>query len=85
MTTLAECTPGDLVVVIEHGVERFMLLGALPYTKPFAIGESAEVEIPVGALAIALGINDDIFSDNSGVLDVVVSYAEGSVSVDEAK
>ncbi|MES2059143.1 MAG: hypothetical protein V4564_24590 [Pseudomonadota bacterium] len=53
--------------------------------KPFAIGESAEVEIPVGALAIALGINDDIFSDNSGVLDVVVSYAEGSVSVDEAK
>lgn len=52
---------------------------------PFAIGDSAELEIPDGAAAIALGINDDIFSDNSGALDVVVSYAEGSVSVEDTK
>jgi hypothetical protein len=39
------------------------------------------VEVPEGALAVALGINDDIFSDNSGGLDVIVQAREGEVIV----
>lgn len=47
---------------------------------PFAIGLGRTVSIPVGATQLQLGINDDIFADNTGELNLTVSQ---SVSVPE--
>jgi hypothetical protein len=47
---------------------------------PFAIGLRRTVSIPVGATQLQLGINDDIFIDNTGELNLAVSQ---SVSVPE--
>ena len=47
---------------------------------PFAIGLGRTVSIPVGATQLQLGINDDIFGDNTGELNLAVSQ---SVSVPE--
>jgi hypothetical protein len=49
---------------------------------PFAIGESAEVEVPVGAIAISLGVNDDVYADNDGTFTVTVDVPEPSVTVE---
>jgi MYXO-CTERM domain-containing protein len=41
---------------------------------PFALGDAATIEVaPVGATQLLLGVNDDIYSDNSGSLLVQVS------------
>lgn len=50
--------------------------------EPFVIGAQADIVVPGGAAAIAMGINDDNYTDNSGGLDVVVSVREGMVSVE---
>jgi len=39
---------------------------------PFKVGDSASVTIPAGATQLQLGINDDIFGDNSGFYSVEV-------------
>lgn len=49
--------------------------------RPFMIGAAAKVAVPAGAMAIALGINDDIFSDNGGRLEVTVTLPDASVTV----
>lgn len=51
--------------------------------EPFPIGSQAEVEVPEGAAAISLGLNDDIFADNNGRLEVVVTIVEAKVYVVE--
>jgi len=44
--------------------------------QPFAIKDGfRDLEVPVGATRLQLGINDDIFNDNNGALQVVVSLA----------
>lgn len=50
--------------------------------KPFLIGHAAEVTVPDGALAIGMGINDDIFGENAGGLDVVIHARTGEVIVE---
>jgi len=41
---------------------------------PFALGDATTIEVaPVGATQLLLGVNDDIYSDNSGSLLVQVS------------
>jgi hypothetical protein len=52
--------------------------------EPFAIGEQAELNVPKDAMALSLGINDDIFADNSGELTVVIRYAVPTVTGQEA-
>jgi hypothetical protein len=42
---------------------------------PFAIGLGRTVSIPVGATQLQLGINDDIFVDNTGELNLAVSQS----------
>ena len=80
--------PSRYIAAAQYPVRLNQLVGAfinadgVVVGAPFAIGVSAQVDIPEGAAAIALGINDDIFADNSGALDVVVSYVEGSVTVE---
>lgn len=52
--------------------------------QPFAIGSNAVVEIPEGASALSLGINDDKFSDNDGALTVTISMADPKVTVESS-
>ncbi len=40
---------------------------------PFAIGDNGTVTVPAGASELLLGINDDIFSDNTGSWTVSVT------------
>jgi len=40
---------------------------------PFFIGLSRIVTVPVGATRLQLGVNDDVFGDNGGAFDVVVT------------
>jgi hypothetical protein len=81
--------PSRYIPAAQYPVKLNQLVGAFINADgvivgaPFAVGIGAQVEVPEGTAAIALGLNDDIFADNSGALDVVVSYAEGSVSVEQ--
>jgi hypothetical protein len=49
---------------------------------PFPIGSSGTVRAPDDALAVALGINDDNYADNSGALSVDITVTEGQVTVE---
>lgn len=49
--------------------------------KPFLIGARAKATVPRGAMAILLGLNDDIFSDNDGQLRVIVNLPDPTVTV----
>jgi hypothetical protein len=40
--------------------------------SPFAVGNGLSMVAPAGATALLLGLNDDIFSDNSGELQIDV-------------
>jgi hypothetical protein len=40
---------------------------------PFAVNDSVDVVIPVGATRLQLGLNDDLYADNTGSLSVSVS------------
>jgi hypothetical protein len=51
--------------------------------KPFVIGRAAAVKVPEGAVALSMGINDDIFSDNSGEITVTISYLVPTVTGQE--
>lgn len=53
--------------------------------KPFVIGAGTKARIPAGALAISLGVNDDIFSDNDGTLSVTIDIPQAIVTVEEAE
>lgn len=52
--------------------------------RPFGIGKKAEVEVPEGAAAISLGVNDDAFADNFGSYDVTVHIPQPSVIVEDS-
>jgi hypothetical protein len=41
--------------------------------KPFLIGNARSFKVPAGATRLELGINDDVFLDNSGSFNVIVS------------
>ncbi len=45
--------------------------------RPFAVGEQFAVNMPANAVAIAFGINDDIYAENEGALQVRVVTAAG--------
>lgn len=51
--------------------------------QPFAVGEAAVIDVPPDAVALALGINDDIYSDNSGTLDVTIHFKVPTVEGQE--
>ena len=44
--------------------------------SPFPIGSEMTITVPEGAVAIQFGLNDDIYADNTGEIDVVVSTPE---------
>lgn len=75
-------SPASYPVKLNQLVGAFVNADGVVIGKPFPIGSAGQATIPEGAMAIALGINDDVFSDNSGALDVVVSYSTGSVTVE---
>ncbi|WP_404337667.1 hypothetical protein AB2M62_02940 [Sphingomonas sp. MMS12-HWE2-04] len=49
--------------------------------KPFLIGAQGEARPPAGAVAITLGINDDIYADNEGEIIVTIALPEPKVTV----
>jgi hypothetical protein len=44
--------------------------------SPFKLGNSATVTIPEGASRLQMGINDDVFADNSGALTITVTQQQ---------
>ena len=40
--------------------------------SPFPIGKHMVIKVPAGAVHIQFGINDDVFADNSGEIDVTI-------------
>ena len=40
---------------------------------PFEVGNARSIVIPVGATRLQLGLNDDIFADNTGALNLTIS------------
>lgn len=48
---------------------------------PFEIGKARDVVVPVGATRLQLGINDDVFGDNTGSFAVSVSAVPEPASV----
>ncbi len=53
--------------------------------KPFLIGRGTQVKVPAGAVALSMGINDDIYGDNSGQLTVTISYRVAIVTGQEVQ
>ncbi|EGF91723.1 hypothetical protein ABI_01530 [Asticcacaulis biprosthecium C19] len=51
--------------------------------EPFAIGAQATLDVPKTAVALSMGLNDDIFSDNSGELIVTISYRTPTVTAED--
>jgi hypothetical protein len=41
--------------------------------SPFPIGSQMTITVPEGAVFIQFGLNDDIYADNTGEIDVVIS------------
>ncbi len=69
-----------------NSIGSSVLLGALVGTfadsggnivgNPFAVGTGPVFVAPAGATQLLLGINDDIFGDNSGAFQVAVTQAD---------
>jgi hypothetical protein len=74
--------PGKRPVAVNQLVGAFIDSDGVVVGQPFAIGTEAEVRAPDDAVALSLGINDDRFSDNSGVLTVDITVTEGKVTVE---
>ncbi|AQR72302.1 hypothetical protein [Sphingomonas sp. LM7] len=49
--------------------------------KPFLIGARGEAVPPAGAVAITLGINDDIYADNEGEIVVTIDLPSPQVTI----
>jgi hypothetical protein len=62
----------DYPVYLNELVGTFALDGVI-VGNPFAIGNGGSFTAPVGANQLLLGINDDMFSDNTGSLTLTVS------------
>lgn len=41
--------------------------------SPFPIGSQMTIKVPEGATSIQFGLNDDIYADNSGEIDVTIT------------
>ena len=44
--------------------------------SPFPIGKHMVIRAPAGAVHIQFGINDDVFADNSGEIDVTIAASD---------
>jgi hypothetical protein len=49
--------------------------------KPFLLGAHGKAVPPAGAVAITLGINDDIYSDNAGEIVVTIDLPSPQVTI----
>lgn len=77
-----------------NSIGSSVLLGALIGTfadaggnivgNPFAVGTGPVFVAPAGATQLLLGINDDIFGDNSGAFQIDVSQSPAAVPVPAA-
>lgn len=50
--------------------------------KPFVIGSGTSRQVPEGAQAISMGLNDEIYSDNAGQIVVQVHIPEANVTLE---
>lgn len=58
----------ELVAVFTDGKGRIV-------KSPFPIGTGMTITVPEGAEAIQFGLNDDIYADNSGEIEVTITPA----------
>ncbi|NIJ31623.1 hypothetical protein FHT00_003604 [Sphingomonas insulae] len=66
-------------------VGAFVSADGIVVSSPFPIGREAKVVVPAGAAGISLGLNDEVYADNSGSLDVSILIAVGTVTVEEGE
>lgn len=70
-------TPKILYPAYAHGlVATFINDAGVIVGRPIMVGEGIRVAIPADATGISLGLNDDIFADNSGSLTVKLELPE---------
>lgn len=72
-------------VYMNQLVGAFVSADGVIVGEPFGIGRGTEVVMPEGAAAISLGINDDQYFDNNGILTVRIVIPEPKVTVEEDK
>ncbi len=58
----------ELVAIFTDGKGRMV-------KSPFPVGTGLTITVPEGAEAIQFGLNDDIYADNSGEIDVTITPA----------
>jgi len=56
----------ELVAVFTDGKGRIV-------KSPFPIGTAMDITVPEGAKAIQFGLNDDIYADNTGEIEVIIA------------
>jgi hypothetical protein len=59
----------ELVAVFTDGKGKIV-------KSPFPVGKQMTITVPAGAEAIQFGLNDDIYADNSGEIDVTISVQD---------
>ncbi|ESQ91359.1 hypothetical protein ABAC460_07265 [Asticcacaulis sp. AC460] len=73
----------DNPVCLNQLVGAFVDADGVIIGEPFAIGKQATLDVPKTAVALSMGLNDDIFSDNSGELIVTISYKTPTVTAED--